>query len=116
MKLAEYVLQYREHYNISQRDFAKRCGCSYQYISKLERGEITDPSKKMLTKIATGMGMDINTLFALIDDYGTVPGTNRVSGLSETIRRIAEKMREFTADELSIIENMVDTIVKLKKG
>lgn len=116
MKLAEYVLNYRERYNISQRDFAKRCGCSFQYISKLERGEVTDPSKKMLTKIAKGMGMDIDTLFILIDDYGMVPGTDRVSGLSETIRRIAEKMREFTADELSIIENMVDTIARLKKG
>lgn len=113
MKLAEYVLDYRERHNLSQRDFARQCGCSFQYISKLERNEVTNPSKKMMSKLAYGMGMDLTTLYALIDDYGRIPGTDIPSGSNETVRRIAEKLRSLDADELDLIETAVDAIIRL---
>ena len=70
MTIREIILKYREENNLSQRQFAERCGVSNGYISMLENdvNPSTDkpavPSLTMLRKIAKGMNMSIDELLA----------------------------------------------------
>jgi transcriptional regulator with XRE-family HTH domain len=74
MTLSELMIKYRKEHGMSQRQFAIRCGVSNGYISMLERninpstGEAAVPSLPMLRKIAAGMGISLDNLFAKVDD------------------------------------------------
>lgn len=74
MKIGGLVKEYREKNNLSQREFAKRCGVSNGYISMLEEGrnpktnEPIVPSLATYGKIANAMGMTVNDLFMCIGD------------------------------------------------
>ena len=74
MTLSDYLVQYRRQHDLSQRQFALRCGVSNGYISMLERninpttGEAPVPSLPTLKKIADGMGITLDALFAAVDD------------------------------------------------
>lgn len=69
MKLSEYVNTYRTSHKLSLRTFADRCGCSYQYIDKLEKDLIERPSADMLKKIASAMGISLQELLSSTDDF-----------------------------------------------
>lgn len=66
LTLGEYVKQYREKHNISQRRFAEMCGLSNGYISILEDGKSPKTGKDLIPKIdslmrianATGTTLD----------------------------------------------------------
>lgn len=70
MTIREIIIEYRTKNNLSQRQFAERCGVSNGYISMLENdinpstGKPAIPSLKMLRKIAKGMNMTIDELLA----------------------------------------------------
>jgi len=74
MTLSSFIKLYRDEHGLSQRQFAIRCGVSNGYISMLEReynpstGEPAIPSLIMLRKIAAGMGITLDDLFAQVDD------------------------------------------------
>ncbi len=74
MTLSELLVQYRLSHDLSQRQFAVRCGVSNGYISMLERninpstGDPVAPSLPTLKKIASGMGVTLDTLFSMVDD------------------------------------------------
>jgi len=70
MTIREIIIEYRTKNNLSQRQFAERCGVSNGYISMLENdinpstGKPAIPTLKMLRKIAKGMNMTIDELLA----------------------------------------------------
>jgi transcriptional regulator with XRE-family HTH domain len=74
MTLGEFIKQYRERNNLSQRKFAIRCGLSNGYISMLEDGKNPKTGKPLVTKIenimkiASAMGYTLTDLFESIDD------------------------------------------------
>ena len=69
MKLEEVIKQYREENDISQREFARRCGLSNSLISIFEMGinpqtgKRIHPDLETYRKLANGMGMSIQKLF-----------------------------------------------------
>ena len=74
MTLGEYIKQYRDSANLSQREFARICGLSNAYISIIERGsnprseEAFKPSFELCKKIADGMGIALEVLLNAIDE------------------------------------------------
>lgn len=65
MDLAEIIKEYRQENNLSQRQFATRCGLSNAYISKIEASEEKRraPYKiETLTAIARGMRISLEEL------------------------------------------------------
>ena len=74
MKLKEIITAYRTKNNLSQRQFAIKCGLSNGYISMLEEGknpktnESIVPSITTLKKIATGMQISLSDLVTQTDD------------------------------------------------
>ena len=74
MTLGQYVRQYREEHNLSQRKFAEMCGLSNAYISILEEGKSPKTGKDLIPKIdslmriANAMGISLDQLLDTIDD------------------------------------------------
>jgi len=74
MTLAEFVVSYRAEHNLSQRQFAERCGVSNGTISNIEKGQNPATKKKIRTdpetlkKIATGMSISVHELLQIVDD------------------------------------------------
>ena len=73
MKLGEVIKEYRARNHFSMQEFANKCGLSKGYISMLEKGHHPQnarplvPSLETLSKIATGMGTDLDTFVSVLD-------------------------------------------------
>ena len=78
MKLSAVVSEYRQKLQISQREFARRCGLSNSYISFIENevnprtGKPIVPTLEQYGKIAAGMNMTVHQLFSLLDEDSPV--------------------------------------------
>ena len=87
MKLSTVIIDYRNRMQISQREFARRCGLSNSYISFIENeynprtGKPIIPTLEQYHKIASCMGMSVHHLFELLDEDS--PVDLRESSLSE---------------------------------
>lgn len=75
MKLGEYIIKYRREHNLSQRQFAKKCGnVSNGYISMIEAdvnpqtGKSIVSSLDKLSSIAYGLDLSVDKLMQIIDD------------------------------------------------
>ena len=74
MTLGEYILNYREKHDISQRQFARMTGLSNSYISMLEKGLNPSSGKPIIptmlafNNIANAMNMSLDELFSVVDD------------------------------------------------
>lgn len=73
MLLGTIIKEYRENNNLSMKEFADQCDLSKGYISMLENGvnprnkKPIAPTIPSLKKIATGLGIDIDTLLRMMD-------------------------------------------------
>lgn len=82
MTLREKLKAYREEHDISQRQFALRCGLSNGYIAMIERGENPStgepikPSLEAMNKMAAGMGVPVARLLAEVEDIPVDLGTD----------------------------------------
>jgi len=78
MKLSAIITNYRNRLQISQREFARRCGLSNSYISFIENevnpktGRPMVPTLEQYQKIASGMDLTVHQLFELLDDDAPV--------------------------------------------
>ena len=78
MKLSTIISDYRKRLQISQREFARRCGLSNSYISFIENelnprtGRPMVPTLEQYRKIAAGMDLSVHQLFGLLDEDAPV--------------------------------------------
>ena len=106
MKLSNIVIDYRNRMQISQREFARRCGLSNSYISFIENeynprtGKPIVPTLEQYQKLATCMGMSVHQLFELLDEDSPVdlapvpeedPQIRIVSGMMENMSEDQKK-------------------------
>lgn len=71
MEFGEYLRKIRKEKGLSLREAAKRSGISHPYLSQLETGKNTQPTKEIINKIAKGLGTPNGNLLMLagyIDD------------------------------------------------
>lgn len=74
MTLAELIKGYRKEHGLSMREFGRNCGFSNSYISTLESGVNPNTGKRLkptlatYQKIATAMGITIDSLFSILQD------------------------------------------------
>lgn len=75
MTLKEIILDYRTANNLSQREFAAKCGLSNAAISNIEKDKVNpNTGKKTVTsigtcvKIADGMGISLDDLVEMLDN------------------------------------------------
>jgi transcriptional regulator with XRE-family HTH domain len=129
MKLSAIVIDYRQKTQISQREFARRCGLSNSYISFIEN-EYNPRTKKPITptieqyrKIAAGMGLSVHQLFEQLDQDSpvdlmvfNVDPSNRkplVIPNSDLFRQIMENMS--ADDYVMVMDAFNRTYAKMKE-
>lgn len=87
MKLGDLIIQYRKENKLSQREFSRRCGLSNSIISIIEKGVNPQTGKPSLpdmatyNKIASAMGISMQTLFTKLGNDASVqltPTTTRI--------------------------------------
>lgn len=77
MELKDIMIRYRKDNDLSQREFAKKCGLSHGTISALEKGinpntgEPIKPTWESVECIAEGMGISVNTLVSMAGQIST---------------------------------------------
>lgn len=113
MTLGQYVRQYREEHNLSQRKFAEMCGLSNAYISILEDGKSPKTGKDLIPKIdsllriANAMNITLDDLFDVIDDMEV-----DISTVSKAQKLAAPKIQLVTTN---INEGKINTPVTQKE-
>ena len=107
MTLGEYIVKYREKHDLSQRQFANRCGVSNAYISNIEAGfnphtgKPISPSVVSLKKLAAGLGLTVNDLTMIIDEGGEAEPNEW--DLSEKEKSIVAEFRAMSEPEQNVI-------------
>lgn len=87
LTLGDLIFKYRTENDISQREFASRCGVSNAYISMLEKNQNTKtgkpmvPSVKQFMAISHAMRLSMNEVLEMVDDKTLDP-------LREDVERI----------------------------
>ena len=114
MKLGEFLLNYRKKYKLSLRALAERAGCSYQYLSKLEKGEIIRPTTQMLEKIAAGMGLTLPELIANADDIVVhLSSSDPVMSLSVSREPLTEAYAEQHLEAVTRLTELVRDVTRV---
>lgn len=107
MKLSEYVHKYRKNMKLSLRAMADLCGCSFQYLSKLENDEIEAPTILMLSKIAKGMGISLHELLSAVDDMNVYSGVAHELESAAVELEMESKYTNITEDISALSDNSI---------
>lgn len=117
MNLGEIIKQYRQEHDLSQRQFASRCSVSNGYISMIEDGknprtkEPILPSISMLKKVAFGMGMSLDDLLLVVDEFPVmIPKTKNSpseEALTEGEKMLLDLFRRVPEDKQEIVLQMI---------
>lgn len=122
MKLSNIVVDYRKRLQISQREFARRCGLSNSYISFIENeynprtGKPIVPTLEQYRKIAEGMDITVQRLFELLDKDSPVNLQYFASDSSPDddpqIRIVSGMMENMSAEQKDQIVAIVRAVVE----
>lgn len=104
MKIGEVIKQYREEHELSQVDFAAKCGLSDVVISFVERGQRSNgkpylPKFETVRKLARGMGMSAESLITQCEDFNLDISV----GMEET-PLFADLIQSQSIDEIMLIQ------------
>ena len=82
MTLGNIISEFRALNDLTMDDFSKRSGISKSYISMLEknkdyRGNAITPSIETIDKVATAIGIDVDTLVSKIDQNIVINSSNQ---------------------------------------
>ncbi len=109
MNIGEVIKSYRELNNLSMDDFAVSCSLSKGYISMLENN-VNPRSKKpiaptisSLSKIADGMGIDLDELLKMLDNNKSVSIPKRKAVQIPVYERVAAGI------PIEMTEDVIDT-------
>ena len=121
MKLSNVIIDYRNRMQISQREFARRCGLSNSYISFIENeynprtGKPIVPTIEQYQKIASCMNMSLQQLFEMLDEDSPVElhqNTSHVLKEDPQIHAVSTMMENMSKDQkdqiLAIVRTFVD--------
>ncbi|MBO7663765.1 MAG: helix-turn-helix transcriptional regulator [Clostridia bacterium] len=118
MKLSVIVSEYRQRMQISQREFARRCGLSNSYISFIENetnprtGRPMVPTLEQYQKIAAGMDMTVHQLFELLDEDAPVdlrpssPVSPPEDPKSDDIRLLIRGLNRLSPEQVAQAKNV----------
>lgn len=73
MNIKTLIENYQREHQMSEREFAKKCGLSHTHINSLKKGVTTGgkkfaPSIDTLRKVAAGMGISLQALMMEVED------------------------------------------------
>lgn len=119
MTLGELISTYRKEHGLSQRKFAERCGnkITHGYISMLEKnknpnnGKPLSPSMDVYRAVATGIGMQLDDMLAMLDDDQLV-SFNVPDPKQEKINEIMELASQLPPDKLAVAQSVLKALAE----
>lgn len=84
--LGPYITRRRKSMNLSINALAKQAGLSHTYVSDIERGEVKQPSIRVIAALATALGTTIEELL-------TAAGLHSITNLGLASHTEAEQQR-----------------------
>lgn len=126
MKLNELLKEYREKNDLSQREFARRCGLSNSLISILEMGinpqtgKQMEPDARTYRRLAEGMGMTTAGLSELLKvdsiALGSISEEDQqvIEALHQNpkLRMLFDIQKGMSESDLSAVLGVVNAIAK----
>ena len=123
MKLSAIITNYRNRLQISQREFARRCGLSNSYISFIENevnpktGRPMVPTLEQYQKIAAGMDLTVHQLFELLDedapvDLGSSPVPEASKPAKDELRILIPGISKFPPERIERAKNAFLAMIK----
>lgn len=113
MKIADIAREYRLAHKMSLRQFAESCGCSFQYLSKLEKGVISHPSLDMVMKLSNGMGIPVSHLLLIAEDGNDVIEGKHPERMSEEYIKARDALYSAYSESAEKIQKSVCTLLDL---
>lgn len=102
MRIGLIIQNYRIKNKISMDIFAKKCDLSKAYIGMLEQGvhpktkKPINPSVDTIKKVASGMGMDFEDLFKMLDEDITLDNEIKIPVDDPTITELKSLVESAT--------------------
>lgn len=121
MTLGDLVLKYREDHQLSQRQFAMKCGISNGYISMIEKnvnpatGKPPIPSLQKVKEIASAMNMTLDEVMRITDGDTLVSMEyDSQYGVPKTIeaRIVSAGMDDLPQDDRELLLSMFQTMMR----
>ena len=115
--LGQWLKEKWQEEGLSLRQVATKVGVSHQTIAGLMSGKKALP--QTIKKLAKAFGGDHHQMTALEDKLLSLAGyrTERPEEeLSEPLARILDKLTDLDVDQLGIVEQFADFIVRVEKG
>lgn len=103
MELIFNIKSIRNQNNISLYKLSKITGYSHQYLSKLEKNEVSNPTVHVLTSIAEALNVDVKKLF-----YTNVEINKLKNKLYKNIKRYG-----LNAPQTLEISQLIDLLITL---
>ncbi|MDI6908168.1 MAG: helix-turn-helix transcriptional regulator [Thermoanaerobacterales bacterium] len=103
LNIGRRLTEIRTMAGISANALAKKAGVAQSTISEIEAGK-RQPSLSVLQKLSTALGITLADFFA--------PAGQGAEPLPAELRRLLEKARELTPEELAAFERMLDLVLK----
>lgn len=113
MHIGEYIKNYLDEHQMSQRQFAKKCDLSNGYISMLINNvnprtkKPLVPSIEALISISRGMGVSLDELFEKTDDIAvdisTIKSLPIAKGSNGRVTEFIELFSQLSAEQQSLI-------------
>ena len=135
MTLGDIIRNYRENNNITLGEFANACSLSKGYISMLENSinprnnKPISPTLPSMAKVASGMGIDLDTLLKMLDKKQPVQLiSDKIESSAPLVidyqksdqERCYQRMSEYTARFLDFYNQLSSTnkekVVSYTKG
>ena len=116
MKLHEYIIKFRDDHKLTQRQFATICDLSNTYLKVIEdnynpkTGKPPVLSLTTMRKIASGMGMSVQSLIETIDDEMVSSVDEAI--LTEDERDLLMYYRDLTIKDKHLILTIVRKIAQ----
>lgn len=126
MKLSNILKNYREENELSQREFARRCGLSHGTISLLEMGmnpqtgEKIEPDLRTYRRLAEGMGITTADLSKMLRTDNIILGSlseedqQRLEALHQNpkLRLLFDIQKNLDDSDLNAVLGVVNAIAK----
>jgi len=99
--IGKHIQSLRKQRQLSQVQLGRRSGIKRQYISRLERGKLKNPTLNTLRKIAQGLGVPLENL--LLSDVSS----HSFQDLLQQSEKIEQKIG-FLKDDLHKLHQLLD--------
>ena len=106
MNVGSLIKQARLAKSLTQEELAEKVGVQKSAVAKWENGRVSEIKRSNLKKLSEALGLNPNQL---LDETKETP-TEQDDGLSETKRKLIEKIKKLPEDQVLLLLQVAERI------